>query len=171
MAADGVQQSSVHNRAALRAFFECLGWFAVLGAVYLPVASLAFIGLSSRVSSGDWDTVDDPEAFFPLLTIGGFIGGGILGLVSGIVVATSLGWISAGSSEPRLRVVGAASAGGAVLLITGVVTVYMLGSPQDALMWDLMTRPVWVLASCLVPTAIASSLVYWRAPRWVATTG
>ena len=154
------------SRFALSALLGCVGWFALLGAAYFPIAAFTAIGLSSRVDSGEWNTVDDPTIFAPLLGFVGLVGGVAVGVVSGVVVAVSLASSSGRSAEQHGRRVATLSAGIVVLLMTGVVTVYFLGAPSDALIWDIMARPVWVLFSCLVPTTMAAALVYWRAPSW-----
>ena len=69
-----------------RSMGECTGWAALLGAVYIPAGVQVFIGLSMRIDSGSWDTIDDPGAFLPVLALGGLIVGATIGLASGVVV-------------------------------------------------------------------------------------
>ena len=152
----------------LRSITECTGWGAALGALYLPAGVYFFVGLSSRIDSGAWDTIDALDPWVTWLAITGFLIGGATGLVTGVVAALPISLAARGNaSRRRLRLVGASTASLVVAMVTGAMLLWALGAPDDAPMWDLMIRPVWVVFLLVVPTLIAAVVVFWRTPRIV----
>ncbi len=151
------------KRILLRSVSECTGWGAVLGAVYLPVGVYFFVGLSSRIDAGAWNTIDAIGAEVTWLGILGFVIGGAIGIVTGVVVGLTISLaVRRGASRRRQRLVGASTAAVAVGLMTGAIAVTGLNARDDAPIWELLIRPVWVVFSVVVPTVVAAGVIFWR---------
>jgi hypothetical protein len=154
------------KRILFRSLTECTAWGAVLGAFYLPAGVYLFVGLSSLIDSGTWDSIDSLDPWILWLGLLGFVIGGAIGLVTGVLIALPLSLAVRGNAGLRCqRVVGASAAAVAVALMTGAIALWGLQAPDDAPLWDLMIRPVWVVFSVIVPTVAAAGVIVWRTPR------